>query len=96
MNKYIEKYIPIFGMLLGGIVFLIIYGHKILNPTFIEWTMDGDAAQHFLGWHFFRSEPWTFPIGVIQSYQYPQGTSLVYTDSIPLLAIPLKLLSPLW
>lgn len=94
MNKYIEKYIPIFGMLLGGIVFFIICGYKILNPTFIEWTMEGDAAQHFLGWHFFRSEPWTFPIGVIKSYQYPQGTSVVYTDSIPLLAIPLKLLSP--
>ncbi|MCI0395869.1 MAG: DUF6311 domain-containing protein [Chloroflexi bacterium] len=89
------QYIPIVGLFLGGLVFLIIYGPKILNPTFIAWTMDGDAAQHFLGWHFFRSEPWTFPIGAIKSYLYPHGTSLVYTDSIPLLAIPLKLLSPL-
>ena len=95
MNKYIEKYIPIFGMLLGGIVFFIICGHKILNPAFIEWTMDGDASQAFLGWHIFRTEPWTFPIGVIQSYQYPEGTSVVYTNSTPLLAIPLKLISPL-
>jgi hypothetical protein len=57
--------------------------------------MHGDAAQHFLGWHFFRSEPWHFPLGVIKSLQYPHGTSVVYTDSIPLLAIPLKLFSSL-
>ena len=95
MNKNIQKYMPILGMLLGGMVFFFIYGHKILNPSFIGWTMQGDAAQHFLGWHFFRSEPWSFPLGQIKSFQYPQGTSLVYTDSIPLLAIPLKLLSPL-
>ncbi len=94
-NNYIQKYIPMLGLLLGGIVFCFIYGHKILNPSFIEWTIKGDAAQHFLGWHFFRSEPWQFPLGIIKSYQYPQGTSIVYTDSIPLLAIPLKLLSPL-
>lgn len=81
------------GILVGGIVFQLIYGLKILNPVFIEWTMTGDAGQHFIGWHIFRSEPWTFPLGVIKSLQYPEGTSLVYTDSIPLLAISLKLFS---
>ena len=90
-----QKYIPIFGVSLGIFVFFNIYGYEILNPTFIEWTMKGDAAQHFLGWHFFRSEAWTFPLGTISSYMYPQGTSIVFTDSIPLLAIPLKLISSL-
>ena len=90
-----EKYMPILGILLGGAVFFLIYGYKILDPCFLEWTMRGDAAAHFTGWHFFRSEPWSFPLGLIQTYPYPLGTSVVYTDSIPLLAIPLKLLSPL-
>jgi len=76
-------------------MFLLIFGAKILQPTFIEWSMHDDAAQHFLGWHFFRSEPWSFPLGAIKSLQYPHGTSLVYTDSIPLLAIPLKFFSSL-
>jgi hypothetical protein len=86
---------PLLGALLGGFVFLVIYGPEILNPAFIGWTMEGDAAQHFLGWHFFRSEPWMFPVGLIEGYQFPQGTSLVYTDSIPLVAIPLKLITGL-
>lgn len=95
MNHSFEKYFLLSGLLLGGIIFFLIYGYRILDPTFIKWTMDGDAAQHFLGWHFFRSEPWSFPLGLIKSLKYPQGTSIIYTDSIPLLAIPLKLISSL-
>jgi hypothetical protein len=57
----------------------------------VNWTMRGDGAQHFLGWHFFRSEPWHFPLGIMHSYGYPLTTSVVFTDSIPLVAIPLKL-----
>jgi hypothetical protein len=89
-----EKYIPIAGILLGGVVFCAMYGTRILDPTFFEWTMRGDAAQTFIGWHFFRHEPWTFPLGKISSYLYPQGTSIVYTGSTPLIVIFLKLFSP--
>lgn len=81
--------------MLGGIIFVLLHGTKILDPTFISWLLRGDSATHFLGWHFFRSEPWVFPLGAIKSYIYPQGTSIVFTDSIPLLALPLKLFSPL-
>jgi len=95
MSKNREKYISWAGAILGALAFFLIYGAKILQPTFIEWSMHDDAAQHFLGWHFFRSEPWSFPLGTIKSLQYPHGTSLVYTDSIPLLAIPLKFFSSL-
>lgn len=90
-----KQYIFLTGMLLGGAFYFFIYGFEILNPTFIDWRMFNDPAQHFLGWHFFRSEPWHFPLGKIESYNYPVGTSIVYTDSIPLLAIPFKLFSPL-
>lgn len=92
MNKT-DWVTPFLAALLGLTVFWLIWGVKIINPIDIEWTMSGDAAQHFLGWHFFRFEPWTFPLGGIKSFLYPEGTSLVYTDSIPLVAIPLKLIS---
>lgn len=51
--------------------------------------------MHQLGWEWFRQEPWSFPLGKIAAYGYPFGTSVTFTDAIPLLAIPLKLLSPL-
>lgn len=49
--------------------------------------MSNDPAQHFLGWHFFRIEAWNFPLGIINNYHYPSGTSIVYMDAIPLIAI---------
>jgi hypothetical protein len=85
----------ILGMFLGWPVFFFIYGHKIFDPALWEWTMRGDAATDFLGWHCHRSEPWSFPLCLIKSYQFPQGTSLICTGSIPLLASPLKLISSL-
>jgi hypothetical protein len=53
----------------------------------------GDVLQHQLGWEWFRQEPWQFPLGKISAYGYPMGTSVTFMDSIPLLAIPFKLIS---
>jgi len=49
--------------------------------------------QHQLGWEWFRQEPWQFPLGNITAYGYPIGTSVTFLDSIPLLAIPFKLIA---
>jgi len=77
----------------GAAIFLLIYEWQILNPANIQWLLLSDPAQHFLGWHFYRNEAWTFPPGKIHHYLFPQGTSLVYTDAIPLIAMPLKLIA---
>lgn len=76
-------------------IFIYHFGWGVLHPTNYGWMLkvDSDWTEHFLGWHFFRSEPWTFPIGVIRNYYFPLGTSVAYTDSIPLLAIPFKLIN---
>ena len=81
----------LWGVVLGAITFSAVWGWSVIDPTHVNWLMAQDSATHFLGWHFFRSEPWTFPLGAIKSYGYPEGTSVVFTDSIPLVAIPLKL-----
>ena len=74
--------------------FHIRYGLGIFNPTETAWLMKYDWAQHYMGWYFYRFEPWTFPLGNINNLFYPIGTNIGFTDSIPLAAIPLKLLSP--
>lgn len=88
-----RNFIDIQCAILGCIFYLLLFGIKILDPTFISWLLFNDSATHFLGAHFFRSEPWFFPLGAIKSYIYPLGTSIVFTDSLPLLAFPLKLFS---
>ena len=77
--------------LCATIYFLRVFGLSLLNPQNIDWLMSGDPAQHYLGWKFFRHEPWTLPLGKITLYGAPLGSSVVYTDSIPLVAIFLKL-----
>lgn len=79
--------IPIFIAIL---IFYIFLGFKIIDPTFINWTMEGDAGQHFLGWHFFRYANWQLPLGTINNYLYPNGTNTIFMDIIPIIAIILK------
>ena len=59
----------------------------------MDWVLKLDWQHHFMGWHFFRNEPWAWPPGLINSYYAPVGTAIGFTDSIPLVAIPLKLLA---
>ncbi len=86
----------IIGALIGLVVFIYLYGVTTLNVTYTDWIMitEGDLQQHYLGWEFFRNEPWAFPLGKIQNWGYPFGTTVAFTDSIPLLAIFFKLLNP--
>lgn len=63
----------------------------LLDPTNVAWlAREGDSFQHFIGWHFFRREGWGWPLGALSSLASDVPSSIVYTDSIPLIAIPLK------
>jgi hypothetical protein len=85
-------------VLIGGsfglVWFILVFGPSILNRRALSWIMQGDGAQHVLGWLFFRREPWSWPVGAVPSFPHPVGITVGYTDSIPWLAIPAKVLSP--
>jgi len=72
-----------------------LFGTVRVDPTSTLWLADGDVAQHFLGWHFYRGEPWGVPLGTNSRYGLEMGSSIVFTDSIPLLAIAFKALRAL-
>ena len=79
--------------LAGAFVFVAIYGTRILDFTNTGWLFDNDhdLRQHYIGWCAFRSDPWHFPIGLIDRLSYPNSMSVIYTDSIPLFAVIFKL-----
>lgn len=83
------------GCLLGILCFVAIYGVKILNFTYDGWLLRGDfdLMQHYVGWGHFRGSEWSFPIGLISTLSYPYSMSVIYTDSIPMVAVFFKLLS---
>lgn len=77
--------------LLGTCLAWYLYGGEI-PPRSIDWLLsEGDTFQHYIGWHFFRREDWGWPLGELSTLASDIGTSIVYTDSIPILALPLKL-----
>lgn len=82
---------PVCGGLIGAAFNLIIGGTRLIDPGEFSWLMKLDWRIHFLGWHFFRSEPWQWPPGRIVGYYHaPDGTAIAFTDSIPLVALALK------
>jgi hypothetical protein len=80
----------VLGALIGASFFLWIAGTRALDPGEIGWLMRYDWPVHFFGWHFFRSESWQWPPGLLSSYYAPIGTAIGFTDSIPLVAFALK------
>ena len=85
------------GTFFGSLVFLCLYGTDILDPSYDEWLLTGwyDLSQHYVGSVLYRLSGWHFPIGLCDKSFYPYLASVIYTDSIPLVSLFLKILSPL-
>lgn len=78
------------------VIFLLLYGPRVLNPVYTDWLMaGGDLSQHYLGWKAFRASSWHFPVGLVDTLAYPDLTSIIFTDSIPIFAVIFKILSPI-
>ena len=95
--KTLKKYRwPLTGALLGALIFLLLYGVRVLDPTSVDWILNNpspDPAQHYLGWELFRRSPVHLPyIGANYNAVYPFRTSVLFTDSLPLAALLFKLL----
>ena len=95
--KTLKKYRwPLTGALLGALIFLLLYGVRVLDPTSVDWILNNpspDPEQHYLGWELFRRSPVHLPyIGANYNAVYPFRTSVLFTDSLPLAALLFKLL----
>lgn len=66
-----------------------------LDPENVGWLLGRlDPTQHYLGWIFYRQSDWSSPLGLNPYFGLDISSSIVYSDSIPLLAIPLKVIAP--
>jgi hypothetical protein len=93
--KLFKKIHPIcYFVLFASIIFHYKIGIQNIWPGNVDWLLQAsDWPQHYLGWEFFRRTPWHFPLGDFQNVLYPANTNIGFTDSIPLLAISLKIFS---
>jgi len=92
-----HEWMPWAVMMLGVLAFWVWGGAYTLSPKHIGWVMSGlDTSTHYLGWQFFRDSPLLqWPLGANPAYGTDAPGTIVLSDSIPLLAILLKLISPI-
>jgi Family of unknown function (DUF6311) len=89
-----KQWIPwVLATIIVILIYHVCYGLATLQPTNISWlmTVRHDWGTHYLGWAFYKNEPWHFPLGRVNAYNYPVGTNVGFTDSIPLMAMFFKL-----
>lgn len=94
---YRQRY-ALAAALLGAAFFILLYGVRVLDPTNVAWILNrgGDPSQHYLGWELYRQSEVHLPyLGMSYATVYPYRTSIIYTDSIPLLAVAFKAVSAL-
>lgn len=85
---------------MGALCFLLIYGTGTLDVTNDSWIFLGydetDILQRYAGQAALLKTPWAFPLGQVSSMaMYGGGVNIAFMDSIPLMAIILKLFAPL-
>lgn len=80
------------AIIIGGVCTHIVLGLEKVNPFFTQWLLlpGSDYSYHYLAWEYFKDSDWSWPVGKITGYAYPMENSVMYTDSIPLLAIFFK------
>ncbi|MEM8528714.1 MAG: DUF6311 domain-containing protein, partial [Bacteroidota bacterium] len=88
------------AFLLGCILLMIHFkfGLEIFNVFESNWALIpcSDSVPGILSWEYFREQPWTYPLGQVQSYNHPMTSNIGLTDGIPIMAILFKLLHPLF
>ncbi len=57
-DRHVKWYISFaLGALLGGLLFVMLYGVRILDVTYDDWLLTGwyDLSQHYVGWTLYRA-----------------------------------------
>ncbi|MBR0646597.1 DUF6311 domain-containing protein [Plastoroseomonas hellenica] len=80
-------------LLLGMAACLAAFGPKPLWPAHDLWLSGNpDHGMHWLGWLFFRDQPWAWPPSRNPAYGLELSSSIFFSDPIPLLAFAFKAL----
>ena len=89
----ITYFIP---LLLALLAFYLVTGFEPLNVQNILWLGKGEPLTPYLGWEMFRNSPWESPLGLNPRYGLEEiSSAIIFSDSIPMLAIMFKALSPI-
>ena len=91
MKIYLKLTILLF--LLFSLIFTGFFiGIENLSFNNVDWLLGGaDTSNSQNAWTFFKNDKWYFPLAKNPNYGLEIGTSIIFTDSIPILALLFKL-----
>jgi hypothetical protein len=75
----------IYGLSIFGFPFFFGYGEYWDYPV-------GDAITHRIGAMYFVHDEWRFPLFYVPKFAYPEGSNIIFSDSIPLFALVSKII----
>ncbi len=79
----------------SGLVLYVFPQSFLFPPSLQTQALEGDMAQHVIGQRYFIADAWRWPLLTARNLNTPEGVNIAFTDSIPLMALILKLLAGL-
>ena len=67
-----------------------IVGIENISFKSTKWLHDLETSIAQTGWYFFKNDIWRFPLGSNPNYGISLGNSIIFSDSIPILALLFK------
>lgn len=79
-------------LILGTAYALTLFDSSFILGQSAFWTKPfGDRVTNLIGALYFAHDGWHFPIFYVPNLAAPEGANIVYTDSLPLLALAAKI-----
>ena len=92
MKKFFVDYrIHLLFFFISLLCLISVLGVENISLQNTKWLYAGtDADAHQLGWSFYKNDIWRFPLGSNPNFGDEIGNSIVFSDSIPILALIFK------
>jgi glycosyltransferase involved in cell wall biosynthesis len=92
---------PFLGGIFGLIVCIWTFGWDYLSPYKWEWAQNStsgllDVATSVAAQQDFFNAPWRFPMGLVENYGFPVGSSLIQTATVLIPAALLKIFATIF
>lgn len=68
-----------------AVIILWVFPVSFILGTHPFWkNPEGDLVQHMTGASYYAAGPWRLPLFFVPDLGIPEGTNIIFTDSIPL------------
>jgi len=92
MNLPISRFYILIALVIGALYALNIFDVSFIFGQSVYWTQPlGDRITNMIGTIYFAQDNWRWPLFYVPILAFPEGANIIFTDSIPLLALAAKI-----